>query len=189
MYWDERARRLGRRAPGHVAWSEATYERMTDAWWRQIQPWLPLPGRALDFGCGTGRFARRLADAGFTVDAFDPSHEMLRRAESHPKVTYTQQLPTDRAYNLVWCMVVLQHMDDVTLIDSLRKLSVVGRDAAWVVCENISPRQSTPSTRFRSASEYIQMLSAVHVDTLHANGEQHGLFIRHPEGSRFANPA
>ncbi|NDZ99780.1 methyltransferase domain-containing protein, partial [Streptomyces sp. SID10116] len=35
---------------------------------------LPPGGRtALDVGCGTGRFARRLAARGYEVDALDPS--------------------------------------------------------------------------------------------------------------------
>lgn len=39
-------------------------------------------GRALDVGCGTGRFARRLAAAGYTVDAIDPSAEVIDEARA-----------------------------------------------------------------------------------------------------------
>lgn len=39
-------------------------------------------GRALDVGCGTGRFARRLAAAGYTVDAIDPSAEVIAEARA-----------------------------------------------------------------------------------------------------------
>ncbi|WP_030542372.1 bifunctional 2-polyprenyl-6-hydroxyphenol methylase/3-demethylubiquinol 3-O-methyltransferase UbiG [Streptomyces albus] len=41
---------------------------------------------ALDVGCGTGRFARRLADRGIAVDAVDPDAEVVEaaRARSGP---------------------------------------------------------------------------------------------------------
>ncbi|MFD7510421.1 class I SAM-dependent methyltransferase [Streptomyces sp. NPDC059853] len=39
-------------------------------------------GRALDVGCGTGRFARRLAAAGYTVDGIDPSAEVIAEARA-----------------------------------------------------------------------------------------------------------
>ncbi len=44
---------------------------------------LPPHGRtALDVGCGTGRFARRLAARGYEVDALDPSQEVIAAAEA-----------------------------------------------------------------------------------------------------------
>ncbi|MFJ7624921.1 class I SAM-dependent methyltransferase [Streptomyces sp. NPDC097595] len=39
-------------------------------------------GAALDVGCGTGRFARRLARLGMTVDAVDPSEEAIAEARA-----------------------------------------------------------------------------------------------------------
>lgn len=38
--------------------------------------------RALDVGCGTGRFARALAACGLEVDAVDPSAETIKAAQS-----------------------------------------------------------------------------------------------------------
>ncbi|MGW6404449.1 class I SAM-dependent methyltransferase [Streptomyces sp. NPDC055134] len=41
--------------------------------------------RALDIGCGTGRFARRLAGRGYEVDALDPSpSSQLRSSRGDP---------------------------------------------------------------------------------------------------------
>src|SRR3981081_2412180 len=40
----------------------------------------PGPGRALDVGCGTGKFARRLAAAGLRVDGLDVSGVMVEAA-------------------------------------------------------------------------------------------------------------
>lgn len=38
---------------------------------------------ALDVGCGTGRFARRLARLGIEVDAIDPSEEVIAQARGY----------------------------------------------------------------------------------------------------------
>ena len=48
----------------------------------------PPSGRLLEFGSGTGRHARILADRGYHVTGVEPSSDMLERAEPHPRVTY-----------------------------------------------------------------------------------------------------
>ena len=48
----------------------------------------PPAGRLLEFGSGTGRHARILADRGYHVTGVEPSSDMLERAEPHPRVTY-----------------------------------------------------------------------------------------------------
>lgn len=47
-------------------------------------------GRLLEFGSGTGRHARVLADRSYQVTGVEPSAEMLERADTHPKVTFLQ---------------------------------------------------------------------------------------------------
>ncbi|NSC25328.1 class I SAM-dependent methyltransferase [Streptomyces albus subsp. chlorinus] len=46
---------------------------------RQVPPGC---GTALDVGCGTGRFARRLAGRGIEVDAIDPSAKIIAEARA-----------------------------------------------------------------------------------------------------------
>ena len=48
----------------------------------------PPSGRLLEFGSGTGRHARILADRGYQVTGVEPSTDMLERAEPHARVTY-----------------------------------------------------------------------------------------------------
>ncbi|HEV8013397.1 MAG TPA: methyltransferase domain-containing protein [Pontimonas sp.] len=48
----------------------------------------PPRGRLLEFGSGTGRHARILADRGYQVTGVEPSSDMLERAEPHPRVRY-----------------------------------------------------------------------------------------------------
>ncbi|MFD8494997.1 class I SAM-dependent methyltransferase [Amycolatopsis sp. NPDC059657] len=80
----------------------------------------PGPGVALDVGCGTGRFARRLAAAGLTVDGVDSSGLMVEaaRASGSPgpgKVKYRQAdmtkepLPIEH-YDYISCVASLHHM-------------------------------------------------------------------------------
>ena len=45
-------------------------------------------GHLLEFGSGTGRHARRLADRGYQVTGVEPSADMLEQADPHPQVTF-----------------------------------------------------------------------------------------------------
>ncbi|SCK53453.1 Methyltransferase domain-containing protein [Streptomyces sp. WMMB 714] len=111
---------------------------------------------ALDVGCGTGRFARRLAGLGLEVDAIDPSGETVdcaralsARDPGAPAPRYRQadvtelELPS-RYYDFISCLASIHHMPFSTagaLRDSLAPggvLVVLGcypartwRDWAW----------------------------------------------------------
>jgi SAM-dependent methyltransferase len=80
----------------------------------------PGPGVALDVGCGSGRFARRLAATGMHVEAIDRSGAMidLARATGSPgpgTISYrqadvlTETLP-DQAYDFISCLASLHHV-------------------------------------------------------------------------------
>ncbi|MDX2811153.1 class I SAM-dependent methyltransferase [Streptomyces sp. PA03-5A] len=78
---------------------------------------------ALDVGCGTGRFARRLAARGLRVDAIDASPEAVAAAGTAPGVTFRVaditrvDLPTAH-YDLITCLASLHHVpfDTVTAL-------------------------------------------------------------------------
>jgi SAM-dependent methyltransferase len=89
----------------------------------------PGTGRAMDVGCGTGRFARRLAAAGLYVDGLDASGVMIEaaRAAGSPgpgKVEYRHAditagpLP-DGHYDFISCIASLHHVPFET-VESLR---------------------------------------------------------------------
>jgi len=105
---------------------------------------------ALDVGCGTGRFARRLARRGIQVDAIDRSAEVIRaaRAASPPPaggggVRYlladvtTVELPAGR-YDYISCLASIHHVPFATLA-SLRAALAPGGVLAVLGCY----RQST----------------------------------------------
>ncbi len=79
-------------------------------------------GAALDVGCGTGRFARRLAHLGIEVDAIDPSEEAIAEAralsgrmtgEQSPRFQHADvtevELPKAR-YGFISCLASIHHM-------------------------------------------------------------------------------
>ncbi|GAA3655062.1 class I SAM-dependent methyltransferase [Nonomuraea antimicrobica] len=104
---------------------------------------------ALDVGCGTGRFARRLAALGLEVDAVDPAEEVIEAAAPAQGVRYRHaditrmELGAGR-YSYISCLASLHHVpfDTVTrLRDALAPggvLAVLGcypettaTDYAW----------------------------------------------------------
>ncbi|MFE7131574.1 class I SAM-dependent methyltransferase [Streptomyces sp. NPDC057638] len=86
---------------------------------RQVPPGCAV---ALDVGCGTGRFARRLAALGVEVDAIDPSPEVIAEAQARSErsgggrnlrfrradITGTE-LPRGH-YDFISCLASIHHM-------------------------------------------------------------------------------
>ena len=70
--------------------------------------------RALDVGCGTGRFARLLATRVERVDAVDRSAEMISAAEPAPNVSFVhsdiRDLDLTPGYDFISCIAVI-HRD------------------------------------------------------------------------------
>ncbi|GAB3112385.1 class I SAM-dependent methyltransferase [Streptomyces calidiresistens] len=78
---------------------------------------------ALDVGCGTGRFARRLAERGIVVDAVDRSATVIRAARArgeHPGLRFHHRDlvaagPPGEGYDFISCLASLHHMPFATL--------------------------------------------------------------------------
>ncbi|MBY0396825.1 MAG: class I SAM-dependent methyltransferase, partial [Thermoleophilia bacterium] len=88
----------------------------------------PLDGlRVLDLGCGKGRFARRLADAGATVLGLDLSRGMLETAAGAGLpclVASARRLPfSDRSFDAVIAVEVFEHLGAIgTALDEARRV-------------------------------------------------------------------
>ena len=122
------------REPGH------------DSYWRfhrqDFLELVPEPGRlTLDVGCGEGRVARDLRDAGHTVVGVDPSETMIAAArEADPDGTYVLAdavaLPFPDAHaDVAVAFMSLMDMDDMAgaLCEVARVLEPGGRLAVAVV--------------------------------------------------------
>ncbi|MEM8850714.1 MAG: methyltransferase domain-containing protein [Pseudomonadota bacterium] len=91
--------------------------------------------RALDVGCGEGRFCRLLSEVGITATGLDPVPEMIRAARRRdPSGSYVQgfaeALPfTDAAFDLVISYLSLIDIDDpdAAIAEMARVLAPGGR--------------------------------------------------------------
>ncbi|AXB47735.1 class I SAM-dependent methyltransferase [Amycolatopsis albispora] len=111
----------------------------------------PNARRALDVGCGTGRFARRLAARGLKVDGIDPSPDVINTATAlggdgityhHADVT-TMELPTAE-YDFISCLASLHHVP-FTTVTKLRDALAPGGVLAVLGCAHPSgPRDWLP---------------------------------------------
>ncbi|MGD6753908.1 class I SAM-dependent methyltransferase [Streptomyces sp. BH105] len=88
---------------------------------------------ALDVGCGTGRFARRLVAHGYRVDAVDPDPGTLALAEAAgggPRYRVADAARTDLPpghYAAISCLASLHHMPFETLTRFREALAPGGR--------------------------------------------------------------
>jgi SAM-dependent methyltransferase len=81
--------------------------------------------RALDVGCGSGRFARALAARGVEVDAIDRSAEMIEAAGEVEGVTFVhadirEHDLGDSRYDWVSCIASLHHVPFAETVVRLR---------------------------------------------------------------------
>jgi SAM-dependent methyltransferase len=119
---------------------------------------------ALDVGCGTGRFARRLARRGIRVDAIDRSAEVIRAARAATPapaggggVRYlladvaTVELPAGR-YDCISCLASIHHVPFAT-VASLREALAPGGVLAILGCY-----------RQRTAADHAVAVAAVPVN-------------------------
>jgi 2-polyprenyl-3-methyl-5-hydroxy-6-metoxy-1,4-benzoquinol methylase len=87
--------------------------------------------RALDFGCGTGRFSKELHELGFLVTGIDISSEMINAARQYlPQdvkllTGSLDQIPGDKTFDLVAASMVFQFIREIDIplraIDRLMK--------------------------------------------------------------------
>lgn len=87
---------------------------------------------ALDVGCGTGAFARRLAASGLAVDAVDQAEAVIDLARAHGvpgtgTITYRRASITEldippQKYDFISCIASLHHVPFSTVTDLRRAL-------------------------------------------------------------------
>lgn len=75
--------------------------------------------KVLDFGCGTGGYARKLMNLGLDVTAVDLNHRYVERARAlgvQAQVIEEGRLPfPDQSFDTVYLVEVLEHLPDAAL--------------------------------------------------------------------------
>ncbi|MBQ0983591.1 class I SAM-dependent methyltransferase [Streptomyces sp. F63] len=74
---------------------------------------------ALDVGCGTGRFARRLAARGIAVDAVDPAAEVIEAARARPGHGDGRPEPRFRRADITRAPLPAGHYDVISCLASI----------------------------------------------------------------------
>lgn len=118
--------------------------------------------RALDVGCGTGDFARRLAIDGIAVDAIDADQRMVDLATETPApgVTFRRTdvgataLPEAR-YDFISCLASIHHVPFDT-VTRLRAALKPGGVLAILGCYRRGQRMSAPVAQAMSTLAEIR---------------------------------
>ena len=125
----------------------------------EIAPRLQPGARALDVGCGTGRWSRLLAERGFAVTGIDLAEKAIERnRRTSPGIDWhcspIQGFVTPERFDLISCVGVLSQMpeseqEDVATV--LRRL-ITTETGHLIVME--ATRYSSATIRSRSISEW-----------------------------------
>ncbi|QQP91226.1 class I SAM-dependent methyltransferase [Skermanella sp. TT6] len=87
---------------------------------------LPVGGRVLDAGCGSGRDAKAFAAMCFDVVAFDASAEMVRRAQIHTGLEVLQMTFAEvfwqGEFDGIWASASLLHVPRTQMVEICRRL-------------------------------------------------------------------
>jgi malonyl-CoA O-methyltransferase len=129
--------------------------------------------RVADIGCGTGRHALALAEAGATVTAVDFSEGMLARARAKPgaeRVRFiehdlTRALPLeDDAFDRVLCCLVIEHIE--RLDPFFAGLARICRPGGQVILSAMHPAMMLRGVQaqFRDPATGAKLRPRSHVD-------------------------
>lgn len=157
--WQRRVEKLGvGRAVYHKKHTVATFPVITDMQHRAIWPHLMgnLDGterRALDFGCGIGRWTVQLAELVGYALGVDQTPELLEYAQEHPAppaagcvewgLYLRGHIPADdQSFDLLWCCMVLSTvLEERMFRATLTELRRVLRPGALIVLTDNTSRE------------------------------------------------
>ena len=178
-YWENRAKQFGKRAVFNITHTEEELDKVTLMQKREIFPQLKkvLKGNEkiiLDFGCGSGRFTKNLAELidGKSIGV-DPIKSLIDLAPAGDNVEYKimkeGRIPLeDHSIDIIWICLVLGGItkDEVlrkTILEIKRALKPGG---VIFLIENTSDKISSDRWIFRGIKEYQKLFSFVKIKHL-----------------------
>lgn len=158
--------------PGAPAWFNRFIARFQLRALLRALDGIPLEGRrALDVGCGMGRWTRLLRERGAVVTGVDPTAEMLEAARRlSPSLDYRRMSVTaldlpDASFDLVTCVTVLQHLRAEEQVRGLTEIARVLRPGgSAVLLELIDERDRGPVVYPRPPEEWIRLAAGHGLD-------------------------
>ena len=141
------------------------------------------PGaRVLDFGCGSGRDAKRFAEAGFAVDAVDGSPELCAIASRHAGLPVRcmrfEELDAEGVYDGIWACSSILHVPSAQLPALLAKMAAALGDSGVVYTsfkygEGEGMRHGRYFSDFteRTFAQLITGVPALHVEEQWVSGD------------------
>jgi 2-polyprenyl-3-methyl-5-hydroxy-6-metoxy-1,4-benzoquinol methylase len=147
---------------------------------------LPLAGiRALDVGCGSGRWSRWLSARGAQVVGIDPTAAMLAVARQlSPGVTFEQMSATDiafsaEAFDLVMAVTVIQHLRPAEQERAAGALCRVVRPGGMLFVFDLIDRRDPGRVVFpRAPQSWIDLYGQHGVELVRWEGQEHVPLIR-----------
>ncbi len=95
--------------------------------YKAFEQLVPEGSRILDGGCGSGRDSLYFLQKGYTVDAFDPSDEMIRYASEFTglkvKKMKWEELDEKEKYDAVWASASLYHVSRSDMAPTFQKIA------------------------------------------------------------------
>ena len=196
-YWNKRVLSLGLRSTGYFKWSDQQYRESTELLWTKLSGHLSIQRKntdhnLIDFGCGTGRFMKRLMAMRFKVYGVDISRSMLDLARRNGQRGLSPVLQIEpcrglpfksNSINVLWSCTVLQHIPDELfdiMINELRR--IVTPNGLVLLFENTHKHSARSSESghvvFRDTSEYLTAFPGLsEVEKIDIEGEYHSIFV------------
>jgi len=196
-YWKQRYSTMAKEnVVGHRNWTDKEYKKELSTWNSKLRPFLDSIKKnklkkALDFGCGIGRFMPLLSDycdTYFGCDILDePINEARELVKDEQRIALIEnhQIPFDNTkFDLIFSSVTLQHVIDLNLLKSYinqfyKRLNPKG---SVLIVENILNAPSNNYLIFRPKETYIKIFEnagfeLIKEDVFESSNEPHAILL------------
>ena len=97
---------------------------------------IPLGGKILDFGCGSGRDTYYFRNKGYDVDAIDGSKELCKIASEYTGISVKrmlfEELDAVEKYDGIWACASILHVEKKKLPDIIKKMTTATKNGGVI---------------------------------------------------------